>query len=417
MKLTAYTVLLLLGAFRLSAQAPAQDSVFRRDSVSRRDSVFFRDTAFHRDSAFLNSVHVFKDVEVVGKAPTLRSGLEKKVFAVNQSLVSVGGSAADLLQNVPSLQVDGNGNISLRGATNVKVLVDGKKSLIGGGSAVELLQSIPAASIERIEVITNPSAKYDAEGQGVINIILKKGRSGYNGSLTASAGTRNNYNAGASVNFGAGKAQIYGNYTFQHRNTYSNGYQNMTYLNSGDSTYYSNERFPSTTIRDIHVAQIGVDYPLSSRDLLSVSGLYNSTAKDRHEYLTVDNLTQQQTPVQLSTRANAINSLNTSWGITMDLAHKFKKPEEELDFDFAWSTGSDNGFQVYNTDIFNVDGHEVKPWPDIFQDTKKEKDQNYNIQLDYTLPLGKGGRLEAGGRSQIVTSNNRQWDASFDTLS
>ncbi|HEV2478210.1 MAG TPA: TonB-dependent receptor [Puia sp.] len=396
MKLFAYiSPLLLIASPRVWAQTPA------------------------RDSAFLNSVHVFKAVEVVGKGPTLRSGLDKKVFSVNQSLVSVGGSAADLIQNIPSLQVDGNGNISLRGATNIKVLVDGKRTLIGGGSIAELLQSIPAASIERIEVITNPSAKYDAEGQGVINIILKKGaaRTGYNGAVTASAGTRANYNAGASINYRAGKADIYGNYTFQRRNTYSNGYQNMTYLNSGDSTYYSNERFPSTTIRNVHDVQAGVDYNLSSRDLLSVTGQYNGTTKDRHEYLTVDNLTQQQTPTQLSNRANTINSRADSWGAAVDLVHRFKKPAEELNFDFAWSTGSDNGFQVYNTDIFNVDGQAVKPAPDILRDTKGGKNTNYNIQLDYTLFLGKRGRLETGARSQLALSNSRQRDDTFDTAS
>jgi len=395
MKPFAYISILLLSAIsRVWAQTPA------------------------RDSAFLNSVHVLKDVEVVGKGPTLRSGLDKKVFAVNQSLVSVGGSAADLLQNIPSLQVDGNGNISLRGATNVKVLVDGKQSLIGGGSVAQILQSIPAASIEKIEVITNPSAKYDAGGQGVINIILKKGeRSGLNGALTASGGTRENYNSGASISYRAGKADLYGNYTFQRRNTYSNGFQNMTYLNSGDPTYYSNEIFPSTTITDLHVAQAGVDYTLSSRDLVSVTGQYNSSTRDRHEYLTVDNLTRQQTPTQLSNRANTTKGWNTSWGATLDLAHKFRKPAEELDFDFAWSTGSGSSFQEYNTYIFNVDGQAVKPTPDILQDTKGGKNSNYNIQLDYSLPIGKGGRLEAGARSQIALTNNRQWDASFDTLS
>ena len=371
-----------------------------------------------RDSAFLNSVQVFKEVEVVGRGPTLRTGLDKKVFSVNQSLVSVGGSAADLLANIPSLQVDANGNISLRGATKVKVLVDGKQSVIGGGSVAEILRCIPAAAIEKIEIITNPSVKYDAEGQGVINIILKKGaKLGYNGSLTASAGTRDNYNSGASINYRGGKADLFGNYTFQRRNTYSNGYQYMTYLNSDDSTYYSNERFPSTTIRNIHAAQAGVDFRLSSRDQLSVTGLYDATTTDRHEHLTVDNLTQQQTPTQLSNRANVTKGWNTSWGATLDLAHRFKKQAEELNFEFAWSAGSGNSFQVYNTDIYNVNGHAVRPTPDILQDTKGGTNRNYNIQIDYTLPLGKSGRLEAGWRSQLTTSNKRQWDANFDTSS
>ena len=395
MRLFAYLGILLLNAIpRGWAQTPARDSVF------------------------LNSVRIFKEVEVVGKGPTLRSGLDKKVFSVNQSLVSVGGSAADLLQNMPGLQVDGNGNLSLRGATNVKVLVDGRQSLIGGGSVAQLLQSIPAASIEKIEVITNPSAKYDAEGQGIINIILKKGgKSGYNGAVTASAGTRKNYNTGASMNYRAGKADLYGNYTFQHKNTYSNGFQNMTYLNAGNAAYYSSERFPSTTISNVHLAQAGVNYRLSPKDLLSVTGLYNAVTTSRHEYLTIDNLTQQQTPAQLSNRTNTTHGWNTSWGATINLAHQFKKPGAELDFDFAWSTGSGNSFQVYTTNVFNVDGQTVKRAPDILQDTKEGKNRNYNLQLDYTLPFGKGGRLEAGARTQLTTNNNRQWDAYLDTLS
>lgn len=395
MKQFAYISILLLSVTpRVWAQAPA------------------------RDSLFLDSVRVFKEVEVVSQHATLRSGLDKKVFSVNQSLVSVGGAAADLLRNIPGLEVDGNGNISLRGATNVKVLVDGKPSLIGGGLVVQLLQSIPAASIEKIEVIANPSAKYDAEGQGIINIILKKGgKPGRNVAVTASAGTRENYNAGASMNYRAGKADLYWNYTFQRKNTYSNGFQNMTYLNPGNAAYYSNEQFPSTTISNVHVAQVGVDYNLSPRNLLSIKGLYNASTTDRHEYLTIDNLTQQQTPTQLSNRTNTTHGWNDSWEATVNLTHPFKKPAEELDIDVDWSTGSGNSFQVYTTHIVNVNGQPVKPAPDVLQDNKGGTNRSYNIRLDYTLPLGKGGRLEAGIRSQITINNNRQWDANLDTLS
>jgi ferric enterobactin receptor len=394
MKIIGYVMLFMSFALCLSAQTPG------------------------KDSAFLNSVHLLKDVEVVGKSPTLRTGLDKKVFAVNQSLVSVGGSAADLIQNVPSLQVDGNGNISLRGATNVKVLVDGKQSLIGGGTVAQILQSIPAASIDKIEIITNPSARYDAGGQAIINIVLKKGaRSGFNGAVTAAAGTRANYNAVGNVGYGSGKVSLYGNYSFQRKNTYSNGFQNMTYLSSGDSTYYSRETFPSTTITDVHIAQAGIDYHLSPRDLISISGLYNSLTRNRHEYLTVDNLTEQQTPTQLSNRTNLTHGWNTSWVTTLDWTHKFTRPGEELDLDLSWSMGSGSSFQVYNTEIFNIDGQAVKPTPGILQDTKGGTNKNYNIQLDYSLPIGKGGRLEAGARSQIALGNNRQWDANFDTLS
>jgi len=353
-----------------------------------------------RDSTFLHTT--LKEVEIVGKSPAFRSGLDKKVFSVSQSLVSLGGSAADLLNNIPTLQIDGNGNISLRGATNVKVLVDGKQSLIGGGSITQILQSIPAASIEKIEVITNPSAKYDAEGQGVINIILKKG--GYNSAISASAGTRANYNAGAGINYRARKADIYGNYGFQRKNTYSNGYQNMTYLHSGDSTYYSNETFPSTTITNLHIVQAGIDYHPSPRDLLSITGLYNGTTTNRHEYLTVDNWTKQQTPTLLSNRTNTTNGWNNTWGATLDFTHKFRRPAEQLDLDFSWTTGTGNKSQVYITD---------GPTRDTLKDVKGDKSTNYNIRADYALPLGKGGLLQTGARSQLATSNNHQWEPSL----
>src|SRR5580692_3847946 len=130
------------------------------------------------------------EVVITGKKKALRNVDGKKVFAVDQSLVSKGGNAADLLQNVPTLQIDGYGNVSLRGSTNVKVLVDGKPSIIANGDITQILQSIPASAIETIEVIPNPPANYDANGEGIINIILKKNsRPGLNGSAAIGGGT------------------------------------------------------------------------------------------------------------------------------------------------------------------------------------------------------------------------------------
>src|SRR5882762_11089156 len=162
-----------------------------------RDSIVFTPTngAINLgDLTMVPSGRILAEVTVSARSPTTRNGPDKKVFAVNQSLVSAGGTAADLLQNVPTLQVDANGNISLRGYTGVKVLVDGKPSAIGGGNITEVLRSIPASAIERVELITNPPAKYDAEGLGIINIVLKNNsKAGLNGGVAFTAGTRNNY--------------------------------------------------------------------------------------------------------------------------------------------------------------------------------------------------------------------------------
>src|SRR5476651_1480896 len=123
-------------------------------------------------SASKNSL--LKEVAITAKKEALQNVDGKKIFSVNQSLVSKGGNAADLLQNVPTLQIDAYGNVSLRGSTGVKVLIDGKPSIIANGDVAQILQSIPAGAIENIEVIPNPPANYEADGQGIINIILKK---------------------------------------------------------------------------------------------------------------------------------------------------------------------------------------------------------------------------------------------------
>jgi outer membrane receptor protein involved in Fe transport len=369
-----------------------------------------KDSVFHR---------VLTEVTVSARSPTIRNGPDKKVFAVNQSLVSLGGTAADLLQNVPSLQADANGNVSIRGATDVKVLVDGKRSLIGGGTVAQVLQSIPASSIERVEIITNPSAKYDAEGQAIVNIVLKKNNAaGLNGSVAVTGGTRDNYNAAASISYQNSKLNLYGNYSYQHRNTYSDGFQNMTFLLSPQPAYYSNETFPSVTITDLHAAKAGLDYKLSARDVLSASGAYNASTTVRNEWLTVGNLTASDLPAQLSNRYNATTGNGNSYELTVDYTHTFSRPQSELTFDLDYSYGITNQLQLYNTYIYNLDGNTADS-TGLLKDSKVAHSTNYNIQLDYSTPVGKAGRghLETGYRSQISVADNQEWDYNLNQTS
>jgi ferric enterobactin receptor len=366
------------------------------------------------DTTLLRSSRVLTEVTVSGRSPTLRNGSDKKVFAVNQSLVSLGGSAADVLQNVPTLQVDATGNLSLRGATGLTVLVDGKRSVIGGGTIAQVLQSIPASSIDRVEIITNPSAKYDAEGQALINIVLKKNNTtGSNGSVAVTGGTRDNYNAATSFSYQNSRINGYVNYSYQHRNTYSNGFQNMTYLHSAGPTYYSDETFPSITIVDLHSVKAGLDHTLSARDGINISGAYNASSKVRDERLTVDNLTADRLPAQLSTRYNGIEGNGDSYELTVDYTHTFSRPQRKLTFDLDYSHGFTGSLQRYNTHIYNIDGNAADS-TSLVKDNKAEHNRNYNIQLDYTTPVGKTGHLEAGYRSQTGVADNRQWDYNLD---
>src|SRR5690606_38370763 len=148
------------------------------------------------------SGEVLAEVVVEGTPPAMELGIDRKIFNVAQSTLSVGATATDLLANVPSLQVDMAGTVSLRGSSSVRILINGRESALAGSDVSQFLQALPADAVERIEVVTNPSSKYDAEGQsGIINIVLKKNTYlGFNGSVNASGGSYNNYMAGLNLN-------------------------------------------------------------------------------------------------------------------------------------------------------------------------------------------------------------------------
>ncbi len=165
-----------------------------------------------------------KEVDIVGEKPIMELKVDKKVFNVEKNITTAGGSASDVLQNVPSVSVDASGNISLRGNSDVTILIDGKPASLLGGDVASALQSLPAASIDNVEVITNPSAKYDAQGTGgIINIITRKDqRFGLNGTATLGISTNDKYNGNFGLNAHKGKWNGFLNSSFRVNNTYNN---------------------------------------------------------------------------------------------------------------------------------------------------------------------------------------------------
>jgi outer membrane receptor protein involved in Fe transport len=353
---------------------------------------------------------ILSEVKVTGQKSSMQLGIDKKVFSVDQSLVSEGGSATDLLQNVPSVQTDIDGNVSLRGSTGVKVLIDGKPSLIAGGNVAQILQSIPASSIESVEVITNPSAKYDAEGQsGIINIVLKKNKKlGFNGNLALTAGNRNNYNANTSLSFQNDKINVYGNYSYRYGDRFGGGFNNIQYLNSSEinPTVFADQTTDSKSNDRGHNVKAGIDFYLAPKSTLSFTGGFNIRDNTRNDMLTINQLDSSRNPVQLSNRINNNDGNGKSYDLNLDYDQKFKKPKEELTFNFGLSQGENENFQTYNTDIYNLRGVSVDQL--VAQENNGQGyNTNYNIQSDYSLPVGKAGKIEAGYRSQINFSDNK----------
>jgi len=180
------------------------------------------------------------EVEVIAEKSTVEIRLDKKIYNVGKDMTVKGGTASDVLDNVPSVTVDVEGNVSLRGNENVRILVNGKPSGLVGLSGTDALRQLPAEAIEKVEVITSPSARYDAEGTaGILNIVLRKGKaSGLNGSVSTTVGDPANYGVSANINYRTKKANFFTNTGYSYRESPGNSYNNVTYLNSDGSVDY-----------------------------------------------------------------------------------------------------------------------------------------------------------------------------------
>lgn len=350
-----------------------------------------------------------EEVVVQGRVADLQLGIDKKVFDVSQSLVSVGGTAQDLLGNVPTLQVDADGAVSLRGSSSVKILIDGKESAMAGSDVNKLLQSLPADAVSKVEIITNPSAKYDAEGQsGIINIVLKKNiRTGLNGNVTASAGNYDNYNAGLTLNYRDNKFNYFGSYNFRHGRNLGEGFTKTIGLINGVQdpnslvTETENESFRKGINNSL---RLGMDYYANDKTTLSLGGNLSIRDNDRGEDLFYKSYRGQQAPV-ITPRTSRQFEKDLGYDLSFDFKRELKREGEELTANVTYGNDKEDGTNDYEQTNPNFVSKR-------FNETG-EKGQNWNFQLDYLLPLGENHKFEAGYRTTLRNSNDFQYS---DTL-
>ncbi|MBR4837063.1 MAG: TonB-dependent receptor [Bacteroidales bacterium] len=244
---------------------------------------------------------LLQEVEVIGEKSTMTMSLDKRVFNVGKDIASTAGNAIEVLENIPSVTVDVEGNVSLRGDDGVQILVDGKASGLVGLSTQDALRSLQADMIERIEVVTNPSARYDAEGTaGIINIVLKKEkRKGVNGSIDVLGGFPFEWGKaqpqpfpfqagiGASINYRLRRFNLFASYNYNYRDDISDGYTKTEYFNGGipynpdienhsDASQISEQTTERGRHSQGHNIRGGFDFYISDNDILSFSALYNN---------------------------------------------------------------------------------------------------------------------------------------------
>ncbi len=353
---------------------------------------------------------LLEEVVVQGAPPAMELGIDRKIFNVAESTLSVGGTATDLLANVPSLQVDMDGTVSLRGSSSVRVLINGRESALAGSDVTQFLQSLPANAVERIEVVTNPSSKYDAEGQsGIINIVLKKNTYlGFNGSANFSGGSYNNYMAGVNLNFRNNSVNYYGGYTFNRRNMVGDGVNNTELLANNSLTNNTSE---SARLGLNHNVQLGVDYYLGEKTLIGLAGNLSFRGNERNEDLFYNYFNHPQLSGS-SSRFSRQDEDDFGYEVALDVKQDFKHDGEELLANVAFGYDGEEGVNSFDQE------YSVPPsgrYERARINDTKEDGRNVNIQLDYVRPFGENHKLEAGYRTIIRRSMDYQYSQSDST--
>ena len=342
------------------------------------------------------------EVEITSEKSTIQLGIDRKIFNVEKNIVSEGGSATDVLQSIPSISVDIDGNLSLRGSGNVTVLIDGKPSGITGTSRAAILQQIPASSIESIELITNPSAKYDPDGMsGIINIITKKNKlSGFNGSVTAGAGTNDKYNAAATLSYRNSKFNVYSNYGFRSNSRTGSGYSDRQNI-FPDTTYFLNSESAQLSKNISHNIKAGVEFFLNDKNTIGGSVLYN-TGKDRSTQVS-DYTEADENSILSGAYVRDEISEDTPVNLDYNINYRktFTKPKQELIFDGTYSTSSGNEHEDYVERDYRLKYAPKNAYPLKQNTTTKSDNTITTIQLDYIHPFKDQMKLEAGAKTTM----------------
>lgn len=236
----------------------------------------------------IDTIKQIDEVKIVGTLDVLKAGIDKKIYNVGEDLSVKGGTANDILNNIPSVEVDQEGKVTLRGDGAVTVLIDGRPSSLSGGNGKTLLDALPAGSIERIEVVTNPSAKYDPDGtSGIINIVLKKNKlKGFNGLITGNIGSGNLkggnvFDGSASLSYRNSKVNLYGSYTGRYLDGYRNNYTDLVQeFEDGSITRIKQDRL-GTDLNSGNTLRIGSDFYLKARHILGISATGSNGIRNR----------------------------------------------------------------------------------------------------------------------------------------
>lgn len=381
-------------SFRLVITALGYETQEQEIVISTEDENNQRQ-GFERDLGNISLATNFKQLEGVTVStakPALQMGIDRKVFNVEKSLVATGGTAIDIMKNIPSVSVDIDGNVELRNSTP-QIFVDGRPTIL-------TLDQIPADHIEKIELITNPSAKFDAASSGgIINVVLKKNkRIGLNGVASVSAGTPKLFSANANLNFRQGKFNFFVSAGHNQSGGRAKGNTLRQNKQGGAVTDYFNQYSVNERSRNHNSIRFGTDIFISNRNTVTISQSFNKGTFGNEENQDQQYLNSSQVLERYGTRTSE-DEFGFNRGST-GLNYKFNFPKEgkELTADVSYNYGSRNSKSDIINNFYNPDGTDYQPQA-IVWNYGSSNEKQVTVQLDYVNPLTEFAKVEMGLRS------------------
>ena len=346
---------------------------------------------------------ILKEVVITEQRSQMSFDIDKRVFSVDQSIATTGGSASDVLADIPSVEVDTEGAVSLRGSESVTVWINGKAGGLTGDNQGDMLQQLPAGSIERIEVITNPSAKHSPEGTaGIINIILKRDRkAGYYGSAQAGADTRGGFNAGGNINYSSGIVEAYAGLNYRSMRFKNEGYTNTKYF--GPQSYIDQTSSGSHNPNNIF-ARAGVTWHMTNKDELFVnamgmfgSGKHLSNIAAKSGSLDADGNPME--PTELKKRTTEQDGTPRMYNVELGYTHRWSDTHY-LDFSVGHHSWQQRRKATYRQENILTESNDTTRSYQ-FQDNRNRSDKT-EIKLDYQYKINDNHRIEAGYKGDFA---------------
>lgn len=347
---------------------------------------------------------LLNEAQVVAQQSTMKFEIDKRVFNVGTDIASKGASATDILENIPSIEVDQEGTISLRGSSSVNVWINGKASGLTADNRGDILEQMPAENIERVEIITNPGAKYSAEGTaGIINIILKENaRAGYYGSVQGGFSHYNGaplaWNGSANINYNSGKFDFYASLGYRQRNHINLSSVDRTNLDpvSGEETSFLNQSSEGLGKGQNMFARAGFSYRPTKKDEFSLGGFAMTGANNS----VTPSLYTSNIPGNFTSSERIATNQGQMLGgnVEFNYIHKFNGDDHKIDFLAAYNSFGREGESVYEQTSIFASGDTTRSYQLQPNDVSPK---NIDIQLDYTNKISETQKVEAGYKGSI----------------